>query len=315
MTARAAAASQRRTKDHLDLRAVLIVLACCLCWAGGQVTIKIANTGISPVLHAGVRSILAGLLVFGWSYFRGIPMFTRDRTLWPGLLIGVMFSVEFMLLFWGLSFTTASRGVVFLYCAPFVVATGAHFFIPGDRLTLLKALGLVCALGGLLVAVRESFFGSGASTLVGDMMCFGAAVLWGLVSLVARTSALHRAPPEKTLLYQLAVSAVLLPPLSLALGEAGVTNLSGPVVFSIIYHAVPLAFVSFLAWYWLLSTYSPTRIAAFTFLTPVFGVIMGNLILGEALTASLGIALALIAFGLTLVNRPTSTPKPANVSP
>lgn len=130
---------------------------------------------------------------------------------------------------------------------------------------------------------------------------------------MARTSALHRAPPEKTLLYQLAVSAVLLPPLSLALGEAGVTNLSGPVVFSIVYHAVPLAFVSFLAWYWLLSTYSPTRIAAFTFLTPVFGVIMGNLFLGEALTASLGIALALIAFGLTLVNRPTSAPKPAAI--
>lgn len=309
MNATVAAVPKPQPKDHLDLRAVLIMLGCCLCWAGGQVTIKIANTGISPVLHAGVRSIFAGLLVYAWSYVRGIPMFTRDRTLGPGLLIGVMFSVEFMLLFWGLSFTTASRGVVFLYCAPFVVAAGAHLFIPGDRLTLLKTLGLIAALAGLLVAVRESFFSSGESTLLGDAMCFGAAVLWGLVSLVARTSALHKAPPEKTLLYQLAVSAVLLPIASLALGEAGVTNLSGPVVFSIVYHIVPLAFVSFLAWYWLLSTYSPTRIAAFTFLTPVFGVIMGNIVLGEALTVSLGIALALIAFGIALVNRPAPAPK------
>lgn len=304
MTATAAAGSTTRSKDHLDLRAVLIMLACCLCWAGGQVTIKIANTGISPVLHAGVRSIFAGLLVFAWSHIRGIPLFRRDRTLWPGLLIGVMFSVEFMLLFWGLSFTTASRGVVFLYCAPFVVAFGAHFFIPGDRLTLLKTLGLIAALAGLLVAMRESFFGTGEPTLVGDLMCLGGAVLWGLVSLVARTSSLQQAPPEKTLLYQLAISAVLLPILSLALGEAGVTNLSTPVVLSVLYHAVPLAFVSFLAWYWLLSTYSPTRIAAFTFLTPVFGVIMGNVFLGEALTLSLWVALALIAFGIALVNRP-----------
>jgi len=309
MTATAASAAKPRMKDHLDLRAVLIMLACCLCWAGGQVTIKIANTGISPVLHAGLRSVIAGLLVFAWAAFRGIPLFARDRTLGPGLLIGVMFSIEFMLLFWGLSFTTASRGVVFLYCAPFVVAAGAHLFVPGDRLTLLKTLGLVAALAGLLVAVRESFFGTGESTLLGDMMCLGAAVLWGLVSLVARTSSLHKAPPEKTLLYQLAVSAVLLPLASLGIGEAGVTNLSGPVVFSIVYHAVPLAFVSFLAWYWLLSTYSPTRMAAFTFLTPVFGVIMGNLILGEALTFSLVLALALIAFGIALVNRPAPAPK------
>jgi len=309
MTAPAASAAKPRSKDQLDLPAVLTMLACCLCWAGGQVTIKIANTGISPVLHAGVRSIFAGALVFAWSWYRGIPMFARDRTLGPGLLIGLMFSIEFMLLFWGLSFTTASRGVVFLYCAPFVVAFGAHFFVPGDRLTLFKTLGLVAALTGLLVAVRESFFGTGEPTLVGDLMCFGAAVLWGLVSLVARTSPLHKAPPEKTLLYQLAVSAVLLPIASLALGEAGVTNLSTPVILSILYHAVPLAFVSFLAWYWLLATYSPTRIAAFTFLTPVFGVIMGNLVLGEALTLSLGIALALIAFGIALVNRQTPAPQ------
>lgn len=309
MSVSAAAASSPRSKDHLDLRAVLIMLACCLCWAGGQVTIKIANTGISPVLHAGVRSILAAALVFAWSRYRSIPLFRRDRTLWPGLLIGVMFSVEFMLLFWGLSFTTASRGVVFLYCAPFVVAFGAHFLIPGDRLTLPKTLGLVAALAGLLVAVRESFFGAGEPTLVGDLMCFGAAVLWGLVSLVARTSSLHQAPPEKTLLYQLAVSAVLLPIASLALGEAGVTNLSTPVVLSVLYHAVPLAFVSFLAWYWLLSTYSPTRIAAFTFLTPVFGVIMGNIVLGEALTLPLCVALTLIAFGIALVNRPAPVAK------
>lgn len=309
MTATAAPASKPRTKDHLDLRAVLIIIACCLCWAGGQVTIKIANTGISPVLHAGVRSILSGLLVFGWSYMRGIPLFTRDRTLWPGLTIGVMFSLEFMLLFWGLSYTTASRGVVFLYTAPFVVAFGAHIFVPGDRLTLLKTLGLFAALGGLLIAVRESFFGSGGSTLLGDMMCFGAAVLWGIVSLVARTSPLHSAPPEKTLLYQLAVSAVVLPFASLALGEAGITNLSAAVVFSVLYHAIPLAFVSFLAWYWLLRTYSPTRISSFTFLTPVFGVMAGNLILGEALTLSLVLALVLIAFGIALVNRPAPAAK------
>lgn len=297
--------------DHLDLRAVLVLLACCACWGVGQVTIKIANTGISPVFQVALRSLLSGSLVFSWALMRGVPLFARDRSFWPGIAVGTLFAVEFALLYVGLVHTTASRGVVFLYSAPFVVACGAHFLIPGDRLTLAKSLGLVAAFVGLLVAVGEGLHGAGGATLAGDLMCLAAAVLWGATTLVVRTTALRTVPPEKTLLYQLLVSGVVLLPVSWALGERGVTDLSLPVVLSFAYHVIAVAFASFLAWFWLLRHYPPTRLAAFTFLVPVFGVIAGNMMLGELFTLSLAVALVLIAIGIALVNRPPPAGKTA----
>jgi drug/metabolite transporter (DMT)-like permease len=290
--------------DRLDVRAVLVLIACCACWGINQSAIKIANAGISPMLQVGLRSIVAGLLVFAWTGVRGVKLFERDGTLWPGLLAGLMFAVEFMVLYVGLELTTASRGVVLLYLSPFVVAVGAHYLIPADRLTLAKVIGLTAAFAGLAVAVGESFTEPGRPTLMGDLLCLLAAVLWGATTLLIRSTALKSAAPEKTLLYQLFVSGVLLPPVSVVMGEPGIGDLTPAVLLAFAYTAVVVAFISYIAWFWLVRTYPPTRVTAFTFLSPVFGVIAGNLILGEAFTASLAVSLALIAFGIYLVNRP-----------
>jgi drug/metabolite transporter (DMT)-like permease len=293
-----------RTADRLDLRAVLTLVACCACWGVNQVAIKIANAGISPILQAGLRSLLAGVLVWLWARWRGIRLFDRDGTLWPGTLCGLLFGLEFAIIYIGLGLTTASRGVVFLYLAPFVVAFGAHYLIPGDRLSAAKLAGLAAAMLGLMVAMREGLADPGRPTLAGDLLLLSAAVLWGATTVLVRATPLRSAPPEKTLLYQLAVSAVLLPPVSWLSGEPGIADPSGPVLVAFAYTFIVVAFVSYIAWFWLVKSYPPTRVTAFTFLSPVFGVVAGNLMLGEAFTASLGVALALVAFGIYLVNRP-----------
>jgi drug/metabolite transporter (DMT)-like permease len=194
--------------------------------------------------------------------------------------------------------------VVLLYLAPFVVAFGAHYLVPSDRLTLAKLLGLTAALAGLAVAMGEGFAAPGRPTLAGDLLSLLAALLWGATTVLIRATALRSAAPEKTLLYQLAVSAIVLPPISYLLGEPGIIDLSGPVLLAFVYTFTIVAFVSYIAWFWLVRNYPPTRVSAFTFLSPVFGVMAGNLMLGEAFTPSLAAALALIAFGIYLVNRP-----------
>ena len=129
-------------------------------------------------------------------------------------------------------------------------------------------------------------------------------MLWGATTVFVRSTALRSAAPEKTLLYQLVVSAIALPPLSFVLGEPGITDLSAPELLAFAYTFTVVAFASYVAWFWLVRNYPPTRVSAFTFLSPVFGVLAGNLMLGEAFTPSLAAALALIAFGIYLVNRP-----------
>lgn len=293
-----------RTADRLDARATLILLACCACWGVNQVAIKVANAGISPVMQAGLRSLFAGVLVYLWASARGIKLFERDGTLLAGLIAGALFSTEFLVLYQGLSLTTASRGVLFLYLSPFVVAFGAHYLVPGDRLSLAKILGLTAALAGLAIAMNEGFAAPGRPTLTGDLLSVLAAVLWGATTVFVRASRLRSIVAEKTLIYQLGISGALLPLASYVLGEPGITELSLPVLGAFAYTVVVVAFASYVAWFWLVRNYPPTRVAAFTFLSPVFGVIAGNLLLQEPFTPSLAAALTLIALGLYLVNRP-----------
>ena len=290
--------------DRLDARAVLVVVACCACWGVNQVAIKIANAGISPVLQVGLRSAFAVVLVFAWSRARGVRLFEPDRTLWPGIVAGLIFGLEFVLMYLGLTHTTASRGVVLLYLAPFVVAFGAHYLIPGDRLSVAKVTGLAAALAGLAVAMGEGLAAPGRPTLLGDLLSLMAAVMWGATTVFIRATPLKRASPEKVLLYQLTISAAILPVVSYLMGEPGIMDLSPSVLAAFAYTVVVVAFASYVAWFWLVRNYPPTRVSAFTFLSPVFGVVAGSLMLGEAFTPSLAAALALIAFGIYLVNRP-----------
>ncbi|MEZ0300706.1 MAG: EamA family transporter, partial [Hyphomicrobiaceae bacterium] len=145
----AATSLPHRAADRLDVRAVVVVVACCASWGLNQVAIKIASAGIAPVLQAGLRSLLACALVFAWAAMRGVRLFERDGTLWAGIGAGVLFALEFLTLYTGLSHTTASRAVILLYASPFVVAFGAHYLIPGDRLSIAKIVGLTAALAGV----------------------------------------------------------------------------------------------------------------------------------------------------------------------
>lgn len=280
--------------------AFLLVL--CAVWGLTPVTIKVANAEISPLLHAGVRSALSALLLWGWCVLRGIRLLERDGSLGYGLVIATLFAAEFALLFASLLYTTAARNVLYLYTAPFVVAAGAHWLLPGERLTRLKTLGLVCAFAGLALAFADGLRLPTRRELAGDVMALGAAVLWGATTLVIKAHP-RRVGPHKTLFYQLVVSAVLLTALSVLAGEARVGVLTPPVVAAVAYQVVVVAFVSFLAWFWLLARYPASNLSAFTFWTPIFGMLAGWLLLAEPVTPALVVSILLVAAGIWIVNQ------------
>jgi drug/metabolite transporter (DMT)-like permease len=289
----------------IDSWAVFLMVACCACWGMNQVAVKVANAGIPPMLQAGLRSTVSALLLLAWTQARGIPLFNRDGSLLAGVATGTVFGIEFLLLYQGLEWTSASRGVLFLYSMPFFVAIGAHLLIPGDRLSAGKVAGLLAAFGGLAIALGDGLAGDAAGgDFVGDLLCLIAGVGWAATTLIIRTTVLRFVSPEKVLFYQLAVSAPLMIGASLVAGE-GAPSLADPaVVLAFAYTAVVVAFISYVAWFWLLTRYSPSAMSVFTFLTPIFGAFAGVLILGEALTMRLLLALILVAFGIFLVNRP-----------
>jgi len=297
----------RRAPDGF---AVLLMVGLCAIWGFQQVAIKSTNAALPPLFQAGLRSTIAALLVWGWARSRGTPLFRDDGTLAAGLLAGVLFAAEFVCIFLGLTLTSASRMAVFLYTAPCFTALGLHWFVDGERMRRIQWIGIVVAFAGIALAFADGFLhgatasGSSLAAVAGDALGVLAGVAWAATTVVVRATRLAQSSASKTLFYQLTVSAVVLLVMALALGEAHVDTVTPLAVASLAYQAVVVAFVSYLVWFWLLTRYVASRLSVFSFLTALFGVTFGVLLLGESFSLRFLMAAALVLTGIALVNAP-----------
>ena len=293
-------------KDHLDALAVSILLACCLFWGFQQALVKATVPLVPPVFQASLRFIGATALLWLWCAARGVPLFERDGTLLAGLAAGALFAAEFAYLYLGLKYVTESRLTIFFYTSPFWVAALVPLWVRSERMRPLQWLGLACAFAAILFAFEGGMHAGAPQRWVGDVLALAAGMCWGLTTVVIRTTALIRVAPEKTLFYQVALSAVTLPLLSLALGENWTWSIGTFAIVSLALQTVVGAFVSYLAWMWMLTRYPATRLSAFVFLTPLFALLFGALWLHEPVTLGLLAALVLVACGIVLVTRRTT---------
>lgn len=292
-------------KDHLDARALAALLFCVGVWGFNQVAAKVALAELPPLLQAGARSLGAAVLVAWWARRRGVSLGMRDGTLPAGVAAGAMFALEFGCIFAGLQLTSASRMIVFLYTAPFVVALGMPLIARSERLRPVQFAGLVAAFAGVAWAYAEGLQArpQGDRQWLGDALGLVGALLWGGTTLAVRASALATASPEKTLYYQLAVSALLLLGASALVGEPWPATVHAGTAALLAFQTVIVCFASYLVWFWLVRHYPATRVAAFTLATPLLGLVAGALLLGEALGARLAVAGVAVALGIALVNR------------
>jgi drug/metabolite transporter (DMT)-like permease len=283
--------------------AVALMLVLCLSWGFNQVAVKLALPDIPPMLQATIRSAGALIVLFLVARIRGVRMFERDGTLRAGLLAGVIFGFEFLLIYRGLLLTSASRAVVFLYTAPFFVAFGSFVFL-GERLRASQWGGLALCFAGVALAIGIPQADVDAKVLLGDLMVVGGGALWGASTLVVKATALIKAPAEKGLAYQVALSVPILGFAALIFGES-LTRVPGPLALSLmVYQAVWVVGLTFLVWFELVKTYSASKLSAFTFITPLFGVVASYFILHDTLSLAFGAAALLVIAGLYLVNRP-----------
>jgi drug/metabolite transporter (DMT)-like permease len=283
--------------------AIMVVL--CAIWGMQQVAIKLTLSGISPILQVGLRSAIAAVLVFGWARLRGIALFPTDGSLRPGLLAGTLFALEFVCIYAGLEYTNASRMVVFLYTAPCFTVLGLHWFVPGERIGVRHGFGVALAFGGIVLAFAEGMSRTATADFwIGDLLGVLGAILWAATTVVIRASSLARIDAARVLLYQLVVSAVIVLPVSFLMNEPGISAPTPSVLLAMAYQIVIVAFVSYLTWFWLLTRFLASRLMVFSFLTPLFGVAFGVLLLGEHLSAQFGLAALLVVAGIMLVNAP-----------
>jgi drug/metabolite transporter (DMT)-like permease len=288
----------------LDAFAIIVTIGLCLSWGFNNVSIKLAIHDIPPLIQSSSRSAIAAFIVFAWTQVRGIPLFKRDGTLKAGLLVGALFALEFLLIYRGLVWTTATRAVLFLYLAPFFVVIGSRWLVPGDHFSLPQWLGLLLSFVGIVIAFGLPTPAADPHQALGDIMFVGAAMAWAATTLAIKASGLNRISAEKTLLYQLVVSAPLLGAGALVFGEHMDAVPSAIAIGAFAYQTIWVVSVTFAVWFVLIVRYSAARLSVFTFLAPLFGVAAGHFVLDEPLTPAFAVAAVFVAAGLLLVNRP-----------
>ena len=287
----------------LSASAVALMLMLCVSWGFNQVAVKLALPDIPVMLQATIRSSGAMIVLLLIARLRGVKWFERDGTLGPGVVAGVIFGFEFILIYRGLLLTSASRAVLFLYTAPFFVAFGSYIFL-GERLRASQWGGLALCFAGVALAIGVPQPDVDANVLLGDVMVVGGGALWGASTLIVKATPLVRAPAEKGLGYQVAISIPILGLAAWAFGET-IARVPGPLAISLmVYQSVWVVGLTFLIWFSLVKTYSASKLSAFTFITPLFGVVASYFIMHDSLSLTFGAAALLVIAGLYLVNRP-----------
>jgi drug/metabolite transporter (DMT)-like permease len=293
-------ASDRR--DAVDLTAAAIMVGLTLSWGLNYVAAKISYAGYDPVFVSIARSLIGGACVLAWCWLRGIRLFERDGTLTAGIVVGVLFGVEFLCLYIGLEYTTVARNTLLVNSMPFWVLIGGHFLL-GERIDVRKLGGLVLAFCGLVSVFSDGIAAGNDTTLTGDLLSLGSGILWAATSIVIKRSKLVETSAEKLLLYQLAGAAIV-GVLVMPFAGPPIREIAALPTAALLFQSFYVVAFTYVLWFWLLRRYPASGLSSFAFLSPVFGVLCGAVILGEPLTIRIFVALALVAAGLIIVNRP-----------
>lgn len=291
----------------MDAVGAAALIAFALHLAFNQVVIKVTNGGFGPVFSAGIRSAGAVIVLALWMWWRGIPLLVPRAAVASGLLSGCLFSLEFTMLFSALDFTTVSRASVIFYSMPVWLALASHFLLPDDAMTRSKAVGLFLAMCGVALALLDR--SDATASLMGDLMALTAAVCWAAMVLCLKATPLKSVPPANQLMFQVLISAPILLLVAALTGDL----MRNPQLIhyaGMAFQIVAVASLGFLAWFWLMTIYPASAVASFSFLSPIFAVLLGWLLLDEHVGWQVWIALGLVSAGIYLINR---KPRPSQV--
>ncbi len=283
------------------MKAVIILTALCLAWGFNAAVMKVGNQGVDPIFGAGIRSVIAAFCLSVWMKIRRVPLFPGN--LLDGMMVGLLFGVEFALLFSSLLYTSVASAWILLYTTPFFHAIGAHFFLKGDRLTLHKGIGLMLAFCGIVFLLSKHASLPSLLQLMGDLAAMGAALFWALTTITIKRRLVGKVSYHHTLFYQTLFSIPILFLLSMLFKETPIHHVDLLIIGSFLFQGVLIAFISYLIWFYLVHAYPVSRLSSFTFLTPVFATLSGMICFNDPLTLRLILSLLLVSVGIYVVNR------------
>ena len=292
-----------KKKSKIDIFGAVALISFSLLLGINHVVIKVVNSGLDPIFFAGIRSVIAFFFLLICMKIWNKSIVLKKKYIFVSILAGLVFALEFLFLFLALDFTSVSRNSIIYYSMPVWLACLAHFFIPNERLNFLMGIGLIMAFVGVTLSILNGVndFSLSAETFWGDVLAILAAFTWALLILLAKGTRFKEVNPEIQLVWMVMVSGPVLILFSLILSDP-IRDFQIIHLWGLLFQSIIVVAGGFLSWLWLLSIYPASGVASFSFLTPIFTIFFGWLILGESLTINFLFAAFLVIFGLILIN-------------
>ena len=284
------------------MKARLVWLTLCGIWGSTWLFIKLGLADLPPLTFAGIRFVIACLILASLIWIRRLPL-PRLSSDWLLLaLTGVMsFSVNYGLLFWGEQYISSGLAALLQATIPAFGLVIAHYYLPAERITPLKIVGIVLGVVGVAIVFSNQLSVAGGKALAGSvaLVCSSAAVAYSNVLVKARAKHLN-----PTILAAGQMFFGLIP-----LFIIGVPFEGNPLhfrwttmaLFSLFYLAVVGSVIAFLLYYWLVHNMEVTKSMLIALVTPVVAVILGMLVLNEELSWRTVVGGVLIMFGIALI--------------
>ena len=291
-------------KNKIDAFGAVALISFSLLLGINHVVIKIVNVGLNPIFFAGIRSFIAFLFIIIWMKFTRKPIVFNKKNLNICLIAGLVFALEFLFLFLALDFTSVSRNSIIYYSMPLWLTVLLFFTKNKEKLSFIKLLGLILAFSGVVISVSKNDSGLiiNSSSLFGDFLAFLAALFWALLIIIAKNSNFNKEMPEMQLLWMVMVSGPILICFSFFI-EDPIRDFQIIHIWGLLFQSIVVVAGGFLFWLWLLSKYPASGVASFSFLTPIFTIFFGWLILSEVMTPDFIFAAFLVITGLILINK------------
>jgi drug/metabolite transporter (DMT)-like permease len=302
--ARAGRAPQAPVSRPVDATLVLWMVALSGLWGFNAITIKAVTTGMAPLLAAGLRGAVALVCLVPWGLWRGERLWIRGRLGLHSLMAGLMFAAEFCLFYIGARLTSGGHVAIYINVAPFFVAVGAHYLLPGDRMTWVRWIGLLLAFVGIALLFSNDLLVQRSGYWRGDLLVIAGAAVWALTTVYIKRFMVQGMSGFELLYVQIAISTPVLLAVSAIAEPGGLSGIAPLAVGIVVFQGTVIVFFSYVAWMTMLRIYPASAVQSFTFLTPLWGVLLGMLLLGESASGATFLAIAGVGMGLYLVNRP-----------
>ena len=287
----------------INARSWLMVAILGFTWGGTFLITEVALEGLTPFWLAAGRISFASLLMYAIWKARGAPLFaeppTRSIKVNMAIMGALSSAIPFMLLAWGQQYVTGGFAGVSMAAVALMVLPLAHFLVPGEQLTWRKSLGFVIGFIGVVVLIGAQAFESTGASLetAGRLACLTAAMCYGLNSILMR-----RLPTVDTIglsTVLLLISAAVAIPVALVVeGMPPMPSLKTLLVVAFL-GLIPTAAANFLRTL-VIRTAGPVFMSLTNYQVPIWSVVLGALLLGEPLPASLLWAMLLILAGVGL---------------